>query len=413
MADAPIDPHASRIDAAALRDRRALLMLPVIVGACALPMLTRVADSLWDGGSTIAQWRMFVRLAMTFLLCACYPATLFLVRFGLTDVTASQHRALLRTYPTLTTAWQSIVALDGFVLVAAPRYVSLPSFAFDVGLSVASAVLIPFIMHHQSFFYGFDADVLRRARGMLTKAPELAHARAPLDTLDYRVLQLVAKSGSDVANVMINDMGIGHRDLMLRLGKLVALGYLNVVEEMHGAQVVLTTLATDTLALPVSLFTWDTDDRELLAELAAARLALESREPQKVVVACARVSERLLRGGLALVEPKVTHIGNKELAKATLGELVGACRQHKIIGRFEDGIFSAINERRKKIHALEGEKPIDDQDAFVIYTLTEIVARDLLTRRSMKEKEPQQTSVVPEPSESAREVAGSARGATA
>lgn len=380
MAEPRIDSPASRLDLDALRDRRALLVLPVIVFGSALPFVARAADALWAGATPIAEVRLYVRLAMCFLLLGCYPAILFMVRLGLTDVTASQHRALLRVYPTLTTGWQSLVALDGFVLVAAPRHVALPSFALDVVLSIASAALIPFVMHHQTFFYGFDADALRRARGMLDSAPELAHARAPLDTLDYRVLQLVAKSGSDVANVMINDMGIGHRDLMLRLGKLVALGYLNVVEEMHGPQVVLTTLATDTLALPVSLFTWDTDDRELLAELAAARLALESREPQKVVVACARTCERLLRGGLALVEPKVTHVGNKELAKATLGELVGACRQHKIIGRFQDGIFSAINERRKKIHALEGEAPIDDQDAFVLYTLTEIVARDLLTR---------------------------------
>ena len=68
--------------------------------------------------------------------------------------------------------------------------------------------------------------------------------------------------------------------------------------------------------------------------------------------------------------------------------------------RFEDGIFSAINERRKKIHALEGESPIDDQDAFVIYTLTEIVARDLMTRGGGKSgtSASPQASVVPEAS---------------
>ena len=32
--------------------------------------------------------------------------------------------------------------------------------------------------------------------------------RAPLDTLDYRALQLVAQSGREVACVMINDLGI-------------------------------------------------------------------------------------------------------------------------------------------------------------------------------------------------------------
>lgn len=377
----PSPPTAAAVDWAALKDPRARRMIPVVVLAAALPFLARAAQPFWINASDVAQARLFVRLCVSFVLIACFPAVLFLIRLGATDVTARQHRTLLGVYPGLTTGWQCVVALDGLVLVAWPELVALPSFALDVGLSVASAAIVPFIIHHQTWFYGFDADALKRAREALAKTPELAGAKAPLDTLDYRVLQLVAKSGSDVANVMINDMGIGYRDLMFRLTKLVALGYLHVVDEMHGPQVVLTTLATDTLALPVSLFTWDTDDRELLAELAGARLALEAREPQNVVVACARSCERMLRGKLAGVTPKVTHVGTKELAKATLGELVGACRQHKLIGRFEDGIFSAINERRKKIHALEGESAIDDQDAFVIFTLTEIAARDLITRR--------------------------------
>lgn len=373
----------SRIDSKALKDRRAQLMLPVIAFGASIPFIARAMEPLYADASTVAQVRLFVRLGVSFLLIGCFPAILFLVRLGATDVTAGQHRMILHAYPKLTTIWHCIVALDGFFLVAAPRHASLPSFALDICISLGAAILIPLILHHQTFFFGFDAEELRRARGLFgSKAPELAHARAPLDTLDYRVLQLVAKSGSDVADVMINDMGIGFRDLMLRLSKLVALGYLNIVEEMHGAQVVLTTLATDTLALPISLFTWETDDRELLEELATARLSLEAREPQKVVVACARVCERLLRNGLNALVPKITHIGNKDINKATLGDLVGACRQHKIIGRFEDGIFSAINERRKKIHALEGEAPIDDQDAFVLYTLTEIVARDLTRRRT-------------------------------
>ncbi|MDC3953258.1 hypothetical protein [Polyangium jinanense] len=43
-------------------------------------------------------------------------------------------------------------------------------------------------------------------------------------------------------------------------------------------------------------------------------------------------------------------------------------------------MFGAINERRKKTHTRDNETPIDDQDAFVIYALTEIVAREVLRR---------------------------------
>lgn len=362
-------------------------MYPVIAFGVVLPFLSRWLAPEWEAGSTVAQARFLARVAMSFLLLGCYPAMLVMIRVGLTDVTAGQHRRLLSSYPAMTTIWHSLLAMDAFLLIAAPRVFALPNFPLDFATTVLSAVLIPIIVHQQTYFVGFDANRLRKARDLLEKAPELANARAPLDTLDYRVLQLVAKSSSDVSNVMINDMGIGHRDLMLRMSKLVALGYLNVVQELHGPQVVLTTLATDTLALPVSLFTWDTDDRELLSELASARLSLEGREPQKVVVACARTCERLLRNALGTITPKVTHIGTKEISKATLGDLIGAARANKLIGRFEDGIFSAINERRKKIHALEGTRPIDDQDAFVLYTLTEIAARDMLN--------PQDRAVVP------------------
>ncbi|MDI1446068.1 hypothetical protein [Polyangium sp. 6x1] len=366
-------------DLSPLKDRHFLSMLPVILLAVALPFVARALEPLWIDASALAQARFFARLCVVFLLLACFPAVLILIRLGATDVTAGQHRTLLAIYPALTSVWQSVVALDGLVLVAWPAKMALPSFAFDVTLSVFSAALIPFVLHHQAWFYGFDADALRRAREVL-RSESIEGATRPLDTLDYRVLQLVGKNGSDIATVMINDVGLGHRDLMLRLQKLVALGYLELVEEMHGPQVVLTTLATDTLALPVSLFTWDTDDRETLRELASARLSLEAREPQRVVVACARLAETMLKRMLSKVTPAVTQVGGKDIGKATLGELVQACRQHKRIGKFEDSVFGAINERRKKIHARDHEKPIDDQDAFVIYTLTEIVAREVLRR---------------------------------
>jgi hypothetical protein len=372
-------PRRPLADLAALKDRRFLSMLPVILLAMSLPFAARAVEFLWIDASAVAQVRFFARLCVVFLLLACFPAVLILIRLGITDVTAGQHRTLLAIFPALTSFWQSVVALDGLVLVAWPAKIALPNFFFDVVLSVFSAALIPFVLHHQAWFYGFEADALRQARHVLS-SPSLEGAKRPLDTLDYRVLQLVGKSGSDIATVMINDMGIGHRDLMLRLSKLVALGYLELVEEMHGPQVVLTTLATDTLALPVSLFTWDTDDRDTLRELASARISLEAREPQRVVVACARLAEMMLKRMLSRVTPAVTQVGGKDISKATLGELVQACRQNKRIGKFEDSVFGAINERRKKIHARENEAPIDDQDAFVIYTLTEIVAREVLRR---------------------------------
>jgi hypothetical protein len=370
-----------RLDIAALGDRRFLAMLPVVLFALSMPFLARVLEPVWIHATDVAKVRMFARFCVSFVLLGCYPAVLTLVRLGVAEVRSGEHRMLLAAYPALTTTWQCLVAIDGFLLVAWPDRVSLPIFAMDLGLSIFSAAALPFILHHKAWFYGFDPKKLLDARASLEHSP-IANAQTPIDTLDYRVLQLLARSGSDIANVMINDIGVGHRDLMLRLGKLTALGYVEVVNEMHGSQVVLTTQATDTLALPISLFVWNTEDKDTLAELASARMSLEAREPQKVVVACARLCETMLKKLISRVEPKVTHVGGKELVKATLGELVQAARQNKLIGRFEDSLFSAINERRKKIHAREGEAPIDDSDAFALYTLTEMVAREVLRGES-------------------------------
>lgn len=367
----------SRVDFEALGDRRFLAMVPMVLFALSLPFIARVLEPTWIHATDLAKFRMFARFCISFLLLGCYPAVLTLVRLGIAEVRSGEHRMLLAVYPALTTTWQCLVAIDGFLLVAWSDKFSLPIFVMDLGLSIFSATALPFILHHKAWFYGFEPKKLLDARAALAHAP-IGGSPTPIDTLDYRVLQLLARSGSDVANVMINDIGVGHRDLMLRLAKLTALGYVELVNELHGSQVVLTTQATDTLALPISLFVWNTEDQATLAELASARLSLEAREPQKVVVACARLCESMLKRLIAKIEPKVTHVGGKELSKATLGELVQVARQHKLIGKFEDSLFSAINERRKKIHSREGEAPIDDSDAFALYTLTEMVAREVL-----------------------------------
>ncbi|MBN1203578.1 MAG: hypothetical protein JXB05_01470 [Myxococcaceae bacterium] len=377
-----------QLDLRALRDRRAAAILVVVALGVATPLVARLTFPYWVGASALAQVRLLIRLGGLFVLAGAYPAVLVLVRLSLTDVSVYQHRALLRLYPVFCNVFQVLVALDGFLLVVWPERFALPVFWADLLLAFVGVGLPPVVLHHQTWLAGFDPHEVLSARRALEEAGPLPSTRTPLDTLDYRVLQLVAQSGSDVSAVMINDMAIGARDLNLRLHKLVALGYLDVVDEQHGPQLTLTASGTDTLTLPVSLFTWQTNDLELLQELASARLGLEERQPHKVVVACARCCERLLRGLLSAHEPPVTSVGGKEVGRATLGELVGACRQHRLIGRFEDNILSALNERRKKIHALQDERPIDDQDAFILYTLTEITARALMAQPATASMQP-------------------------
>src|SRR5687767_5254825 len=78
----PRDPGGGRIDLGALADRRALLMLPVITLGVALPFIARALEPYWAEASTVAQARLFVRFCVSFLLLACFPAVLLLIRIG-------------------------------------------------------------------------------------------------------------------------------------------------------------------------------------------------------------------------------------------------------------------------------------------------------------------------------------------
>jgi hypothetical protein len=307
---------------------------------------------------------------------------LLLTRIGLSHLPASTHRTCLYLFPTVASMWQLGLAVDFFFLIAIPARVALPSLPADLALSILSAASVPFLWRSEPWWHGFEPAELRGARQALPGAFEADSPRSLIDTLDYRILQLVAASGGNTIAVMVNDAGIDHREMRLRLCKLCALGYIYLVEDMHGARLTLTPFATDTLALPISLFVWENSDPEALRELAAARLALENDQAQKTVVICARCVERLLRIHLERHAPDLTEYGHKPIERITLGELIAACRAAKAFGRFEDNVFSALNERRKKIHAIAGEGAIDNLDGFIMYTLTEIGARVLLGSRS-------------------------------
>src|ERR1043165_6757106 len=100
------DPSSGeRYDFAALREGRAIAVYPVVVFGLALPLLARWLAPMWEDASDIAQGRFLARVAVSFLLLACFPTMLVMIRIGLTDVSASQHRRILSLYPLLCIAW--------------------------------------------------------------------------------------------------------------------------------------------------------------------------------------------------------------------------------------------------------------------------------------------------------------------
>ncbi len=336
-----------RLDVQAFQDRRAWIILPLIALAFVLPIALGLTVLPGLSGA-LPRARLLIRLGGLFLLVFGYPCALTMIRLGITNISAAEHRFLLGTYPVLAFFWQGLMGLDGMLVIILQAQLGVGPLPLDLALTVGSFALLPVMLHEQAWFYGYDATRLSLASSALDEVDASSSLASPLDTLDYRVLQLVAQAGGDPLRIMINDVGLGYRNLLVRLQKLVALRYLDAIEEMHGPQLVLTTQATDTLALPVALFVWDVEDPSILRELAEARLALESRQPQKVVVDCARLCERFLRGLLARHAPDLTMVGGKSLGKATLGELVGAARQRHLVERFDENILGAINERRKR-----------------------------------------------------------------
>lgn len=347
----------SRFQLNAFRDQRAVAVLAMIVlGAVLTPLLGILVGGQIEG--FLPRVRFYGRLAGIFMLCGVLPAAMATIRAGITNISAPQHRTSLRAYPLAVTGWQILMTLDGLFLIMLPDLLAIGPLALDAVLTLAAFATPALLWHNQAWFYGFQPrELLSGARDY--EEFGMASSESPLDTLDYRVLRLVADAGGDPLPIMVNDIGVGYYDLLLRLKKLVVLRYIDALELMHGPQLVLTTKATDMLALPVSLFAWELDEPDLLRGLAEARLALEQGENQKVVVECARLSERILRRSLQRDAPDVTKIGGKTIEKATLGELIQANRNDGRLGRFEENVLAAINERRKKIHAIEELGPIN------------------------------------------------------
>ena len=368
-----------RLDIEALLDIRASGVLLVTLAALSAPVICYFFQSETEALDPIPKVRLLARVAALFLFFGVMNFVAVTTRIGVTTLTAFQHQFALRVHLLGAFLFSLVLALDFALLLALPNRLSIGDLRYDAGLSVLYLVSIPLTFRYQEWFFGFDSRVLKqacRSYQSMDLQSEFQDVQ-PIDTLDFRVLQLVAAAGGDPLKVMISTTGVGFQEMMHRLRKLCLVGYLEVRSEIHGANISLTVSGTDALALPVALFVWNSDDRELLRDLALARVALEGSQPQQVVVACARISERLLKGTLNRHVPDLEKIGHKPIGSATLGELVGACRQHKLFGKFDDYVFSAINERRKKIHDLQGDGAIDDNDAFLIYTLTEIAARSL------------------------------------
>jgi len=204
-----------------------------------------------------------------------------------------------------------------------------------------------------------------------------------LDSIDIRILQSVERSAGELSHVLLTGESIPEAQLIARLKKLVLLKYADFYRDRHLYRFSLTPQGLDVLNLPSSLFATSIDDLEVIRKLAEVKFLLGREKNTEVVVECAKLLERILRKRIQSAEPGLTNIGGKPFDRTTLGELTGYSTRCGLIDRFEDLVLNAINNLRsqKVVHAknqLSVGIPVDD--AFFVYTLTEVCLKSLFSR---------------------------------
>jgi hypothetical protein len=205
-----------------------------------------------------------------------------------------------------------------------------------------------------------------------------------VDSVDFRILRLVDRSGGDAGQLHTSGEAIASPPMFVaRLKKLVAFGYVEYVRSLTMDRFFLTPQGLDLLGLPSSLFAITITDERTIRRLAACRSLLAQERHAEVVVECAKLLEETLRAELHRAHPEVGQVGGKPLERATLGELIGEARRRELTGRFEDQVLGAINSRRSQrvVHAGdEGAPPPTVDDGYFVFTLTEVALRALSSR---------------------------------
>lgn len=198
-----------------------------------------------------------------------------------------------------------------------------------------------------------------------------------IDSIDYEILNSIKAYGgvlSKIEKELLKWTDV--RDIRRRIAKLGYLGYLDVTKD----RIFITSEGLDVLNLPPVVFASRVEDREVLQKMAEIRAYIRRENTAGVISESSKLLEYVLKQEIK----KSNRFSQEEFEKkwkpfhkATLGGLIAASREYKIINKFEDNVLSAFNELRKACIHLENGKMRTPkiEEAYFAFTLAEIFIR--------------------------------------
>jgi hypothetical protein len=362
------------------RPRRAPYEAPFVAAATLLPvLLLREVDLSTPGGVRTA-----VRfLGPAFLTLGFFPLFL-LEKFRLSWLSRGEALRLAAVFRGLAIAYQLLLAADLLLLAAVGAKVAVFPLWQEALLDVVLALLAAVLVVHAHWLNAIDFQAFRRLSREGIEAPIAGTPTSfkLLDSVDIRILAIADRCGGEVSRVLLDAGGIGERETVARLQKLVFLGYLAFERDRHGYRFSLSAQGLDVLNLPASLFATSIDDPAVVRKLAQIRHLLSRERGTEVVVESAKLLEHVLRQRIVAAEPAIEEIGGKPFERATLGELIGHAQRTRLTDRFEDLVLNAVNTVRsgRVVHAASGASRGGLDDAYLVQTLTEVALKSLFAR---------------------------------
>ena len=373
----------TRID----RSRIAPYLAPALFLMClALVFL----NSLFAGVESEHRAMVTIRSAVRFLVPAAlglaFVPFFLLKKFGAPLLGRAEHLRLIAVFRGVGISFLVLMVVDIMLVLSYGSRVAILGWWREVVIDVFLGWFVIDLMVYAFWLNAIDFEEfhtlsVESARAVVAGATSSFKL---LDSIDLRILGAVERSGGDLAHVLLASESIAERELTARLKKLVLLRYVDFYRDWLIYRFSLTASGQDVLNLPSSLFATTIDDPDVIRNLAEIKFLLSREQNAEVVVACTKLLERVLRQRIKAGDPELASIGGKPFERATLGELIGQASRQGALARFEDHILNAINNLRSQrvVHAAQdGPTRVGVDDAFFVYTLTELSLKALYGAR--------------------------------
>ena len=277
-----------------------------------------------------------------------------------------------------------------FLLFIVVLMETVAGIVFGRGLIDISSVSLNWYLNKASFLSALATLIfvprylfsISRTRELINEKSDISMEKASstkiIDSVDWNILDAIKRYGGDLETIKNQLKWIDEHELENKINKLHMFNYV----KMDGYDIHLTSDALDALNLPPILFASTIDDKNVIKKLAEIKIIMRKEDANGVINESSKLLEWVLKKKMNNKFPDKDKIrSGKPIEAATLGDLIGEVREHKLINTFQDSILTAINDVRKSIHSKDEKiSNISLEKAYFVQSLTEIAIRSLYSQ---------------------------------